>query len=117
MCLLLVASLIVPHAPVHRFRPNGRRFTETPLGWQDAVLLACRAGAALVATAALLSQQRTVETIDDIIREEAATIPYDRSTGVDARGNTRVQSEPAADRPRPGCATDARERRPAAAPA
>ena len=42
----------------------------------------------------LRSQQRTVETIDDIIREEAATIPYDRSAGVDARGNTRVHSEP-----------------------
>lgn len=94
VCLLLVASLIAPDAPLHHVRLNGRRFTETPLGWQDAVLFACRGGAVLVAIAALLSQQRTVETIDDIIREEAATIPYDRSAGVDARGNTRVHSEP-----------------------
>lgn len=84
----------MPDAPVHHFRLNGRRFTETPLGWQDAVLFTCLGGAVLVAIAALLSHQRTVETIDDIIREEAATVPYDRSAGVDARGNTRVRSEP-----------------------
>jgi hypothetical protein len=92
--LLLCVSFLVPAAPVHHFRLNGRRMTDTPLGWQDVVLAVCRVGAGIAAIAALLRHQRSVETIADIVREERATIPYDRTAGVDARGNTRVQSEP-----------------------
>jgi hypothetical protein len=40
--------------------------------------------------AALVRHQKTLETVDGIIREEQANVPYDRSAGVDARGNTPV---------------------------
>ena len=92
--LCVAASFLIPGTPGHVVRVNGHRETEYPLGWQEVVIGALRIAGVVLAIVAALRQQRTVETIDDIVREEQATIPYDRSAGVDARGNTRVASEP-----------------------
>jgi hypothetical protein len=91
---LLAVSFLVPGTPAHHVRVGGHRETEYPLGWQEVVIGALRIGGVIAAIAAALRHQKTVETVDDIIRQEAATIPYDRSASVDARGNTRVASEP-----------------------
>jgi hypothetical protein len=90
----VVVSFRIPGTPGHVVRVNGRRETQYPLGWQEVVIGALRIGGVILAIVAGLRQQRTVETIDDIVREEQATIAYDRSAGVDAHGNTRVASEP-----------------------
>ena len=92
--LCVAVSFLIPGTPGHVVRVNGHRETEYPLGWQEVVIGALRLGGVILAIVAALRQQRTVETVDDIVREEQATIPYDRSAGVDARGNTRVGSEP-----------------------
>jgi hypothetical protein len=86
---LLVASFLVPGTPVHHTRVDGHRVTETPLGWQEVVIAALRIGGVIFAIVALVRHQKTVETVDGIIREEQANVPHDRSAGVDARGNTQ----------------------------
>lgn len=95
---MLVASLFVPAEPVlAHVTARGRVLYHTETTWRTILLLILRAGGLAVLLAAALSQQRTVETIDDVIRDESATIPYDRTAGVDARGNSAVTM----DEPRP----------------
>lgn len=71
-----------------------RRFTTRPTRLTATLAVLAVVFVVVIAIVALLRHQRRVETIDDIVREEQATIPYDRSAGVDDRGNTRVASEP-----------------------
>jgi hypothetical protein len=77
--VFVIVSFVVPGTPAHHFRVDGHRVSETPLGWQEVVIGAPRVGGVVVAIVALLRHQRRVETIDDIVREDRATIPYDRS--------------------------------------
>jgi hypothetical protein len=84
--VFLAASFFSPAVPRSTLRlGHHARVTDPELGWQMGLLLV---------VAAALRHQRTSDTLNTIIREERAPLPYDRTAGVDARGNTAVDISP-----------------------
>lgn len=93
--VFLAASFFSPAVPRSTLRlGHHARVTDPELGWQMGLFLVLRYGGLLLVVAAALRHQRTSDTLNTIIREERAPLPYDRTAGVDARGNTAVDISP-----------------------
>ena len=91
----LVASFFAPAVPRKTLGLGHHVHISDPeFGWQAVLFLVLRYGGLLLLIAAALRHQRTADTVETIIREERAPLPYDRTAGVDARGNTAVDMEP-----------------------
>jgi hypothetical protein len=93
--LLVAASFFSPAVPRSTMRLRHHvRVTDPIFGWQIVLFLTLRYGGLLLVLAAALRHQRTADTLETIVREERAPLPYDRTAGIDARGNTAVDIEP-----------------------